>query len=128
MKNLTLLCVAFILLDRIGLLFNVVVMNPANATPPHSIEELIEAFLFMLIFAFSYWIALYAGWIGVNILLIFLFRHSIIRSILAGASLPIAYLFFDTTWFLTAFHLMMGSVFGFLTHRLVDISQQADVS
>lgn len=123
MRNITLLFIVFIIVDRIGLLVNVVVMNPATTTAPTSVGGLLEAFGFMLMFAFWYWIALYSGWIIANFLLVYFFDHSIIRSIVAGASLPIAYLFFGTTWFLTVWHLIMGAGFGFLFHKYVKSDQ-----
>jgi hypothetical protein len=120
MRKLILLFIVFIILDRIGLLINVLVMNPETTTPPASVSELLEAFGFMLIFAFWHWIALYTSWIIANLLLFFFFGHSITRSIVAGASLPIVYLFFDATGFLTVWHLIMGTAFGFLSHKFVN--------
>src|SRR5690349_1603174 len=113
MKKLTCLLVLFIIIDRIGLLVNAVVMNPETATPPTSVGELIEALGFMLIFAFWYWIALYSCWILTNLLLFKCFTHSVMRSIVAGASLPLGYFFLGTTWFLVVWHLAMGASFGF---------------
>lgn len=123
MRNLTLLLIAFIILDRIGLLINVFIMNPETTTAPSSVSELLEAFGFMLIFAFWHWIALYSGWIIANLLLFFSFGHSITRSIVAGASLPIGYLFFSAAGFLTVWHLIMGTAFGFLSHKFVNTDQ-----
>ncbi|NIJ52218.1 hypothetical protein [Dyadobacter arcticus] len=123
MRSLILLFIVFIIVDRIGLMANVAIMNPATANIPYSVGGMLEAFGFMLMLAFWYWIAIYSGWIIANLMLVFFFEHSIVRSISAGLSLPIAYLFFGTTWFLTVWHLLMGAVFGFLFHKFVNNGQ-----
>jgi hypothetical protein len=120
MRKLILLFIVFIILDRIGLLINVLVMNPETTTAPTTVSEFLESFGFMLMFAFWHWIALYAGWIIANLLLFFFFGHSITRSIVAGVSLPIVYLFFGTAGFLTVWHLIMGTAFGFFSHKFVN--------
>ena len=122
MKNLAWLFIIFIIVHRIGLLVNVAVMNHATAiaTAPISLDGLLETLGFMLMFAFWSWIALYTGWIIANLLLVYYFDHSIIRSIVAGASLPIVYLFVGTTWSLIVLHLIMGIAFGFLFHKFVN--------
>ncbi|MCF2496712.1 hypothetical protein [Dyadobacter chenhuakuii] len=117
MKKLAWLLIFFIIIDRIGLLANVVVMNSETATPPTSVGELIEALGFMLIFAFWHWVALYSCWVLTNLLLVKCFNHSLMRSIVAGASLPIGYLFLGTTWFLVVWNLAMGTAFGFFFHK-----------